>query len=91
MELATEHKKQHYRSRNEIIMHILESIGERGANQHKIMYGAMLSFIQMKTYLADLTTKGIISYNEYRQVWIVTTRGERWMQVNRVLRDELGY
>ena len=41
------------RSRLEIISMILETVGESGAIQAKIMYKVYLSFLQMKEYLSE--------------------------------------
>jgi predicted transcriptional regulator len=39
---------------------ILETVGDSGAIQAKIMYKVYLSFLQMKEYLSQITEHGLI-------------------------------
>lgn len=52
-----------YRSRTDIITAILGT-AEGGATKTRLMYGAFLSYSQMKEYLEFLLAKNLISYEE---------------------------
>ena len=52
-----------YRSKNDIIGHILEAVnnsGNNGLTKSKIMYSVFLSYPQLQKYLSDLVEKGLI-------------------------------
>ena len=52
-----------YRSRTDIIAMILRA-AVNGATKTRIMYGAYLSYAQVKEYLSFLIEKNLISYEE---------------------------
>ena len=56
------------RSRNEIIASILEIISKGGSTttRTKIMYGALLSYIQLNEYMSFLLDKDLISYQQQK-------------------------
>ena len=57
-----------YRSKNDIIGHILEAVnnsGNNGLTKSKIMYTVFLSYPQLQEYLSDLVEKGLIE--EYQK------------------------
>jgi predicted transcriptional regulator len=53
-----------YRSKIDIIGHILEAVNSRaydtGLTKSKIMYSVFLSYAQLQGYLSDLVEKGLI-------------------------------
>jgi predicted transcriptional regulator len=53
-----------YRSKIDIIGHILEAVNSRGCDtgltKSKIMYSVFLSYAQLQGYLSDLLEKGLI-------------------------------
>jgi predicted transcriptional regulator len=53
-----------YRSKTDIIGHILEAVnsrgGDTGVTKSKIMYTVFLSYPQLQEYLSDLVEKGLI-------------------------------
>jgi predicted transcriptional regulator len=64
-----------YRSRTEIISEILELVKGDGLSRTKIMYGAYLSFTQLKEYLNVLLYNGMLSYNKNTNKYRVTEKG----------------
>jgi predicted transcriptional regulator len=52
MALTTRHR---YRSKHEIILQILQSIGEQGVGITKLFYGSMASYDQCTEYLVEMT------------------------------------
>lgn len=69
------------RSRLEIKARIIETIGEKGAIQAKIMYNVYLSFLQMKKYLHSLETKNLIIYDADIRVYMLTDKGKRFLSL----------
>jgi predicted transcriptional regulator len=63
-----------YRSRTEIIAAILQAANE-GATQTRIMYGAYLSYSQVKEYLPFLQSRGLLRYEEGAQLYWLTEKG----------------
>jgi predicted transcriptional regulator len=53
-----------YRSKTDIIGHILEAVNSRGCDtgltKSKIMYSVFLSYAQLQGYLSDLVQQGLI-------------------------------
>ena len=71
-----------YRTRTEIISNILEIANRgNGITKTKIMYGAFLSYSQMKEYLMILTDNGLISYDLDTRTLKTTDKGHRFLQV----------
>lgn len=65
-----------YRSRTDIIAMILRA-AENGATKTRIMYGAYLSYAQVKEYLSFLIEKNLISYEEGSGIYKPTETGIR--------------
>lgn len=74
-----------YRSRTDIAALILEA-ADGGAAKTKIMYKAFLSYAQLKEYLALLLQNGLLEYLEGEQVYKITQKGMRFLQ----LYDQVG-
>lgn len=74
-----------YRSRNEIVSMILDSVSS-GATKTRIMYQAYLSYTQLKEYLAYLEQGEIIKYEEGTQLYRITEKGRKLMH----LYEEIG-
>jgi predicted transcriptional regulator len=89
MTLVTTKNKQ-YRSKHEIIYLILETLGKEGAKLTAVLYGAFVSYVQVKEYLQELTKIGLISDDEKIKVYRITEKGRRYMEIYRVLRTHLG-
>jgi predicted transcriptional regulator len=74
-----------YRSRTEITAQILETaIG--GVTKTKIMYGAFLSFAQLKEYLDTLHENDLLSYDNKSRKFKTTPKGHRFLKIT----EELG-
>jgi len=71
------------RSRLEIIAMILETVGESGAIQAKIMYKVYLSFLQMKEYLSQVMKHGLIVYDDRAQIYKITEKGQHFLALYR--------
>jgi len=63
-----------YRSRTDIIAAILQA-ATQGATKTRIMYGAYLSYAQVKEYLAFLQEKNLISYEQGTGLYKLTQNG----------------
>jgi predicted transcriptional regulator len=63
-----------YRSRSEIIAIVLQT-ANKGATKTRIMYGAYLSYAQLKEYLEFLQAKELIKYEEGTQLYRLTAKG----------------
>jgi predicted transcriptional regulator len=68
-----------YRSRTDITAQILE-IANRGANKTKIMYGAYLSYAQLKEYLAVLLENSLIEHIATEQKYKTTEKGLKFLK-----------
>src|SRR5437899_12021156 len=69
-----------YRSRIDIIARILQaSMG--GATKTHLMYGAYLSFAQIKEYLEFLQVKELIRYEAVPQHYKLTEKGLQFLHV----------
>ncbi len=84
-----------YRTRIDIVSSILEVANRgNGATKTKIMYGAFLSYSQMKEYLTILTDNRLISYDLDTTTFKTTDKGHRFLQVynglDSVMREEKG-
>jgi predicted transcriptional regulator len=77
------------RSRLEIIAMILETVGDSGAIQAKIMYKVYLSFLQMKEYLSQITEHGLIVYDDRAQIYKITDKGRRFLALYRQMTESI--
>jgi predicted transcriptional regulator len=75
-----------YRSSTEIIDSILHSI-EAGATKTHIMYRAYLSYSQLKEYLKLLQSRDLIRYEEGSQLYHLSERGLRFINVYREIKE----
>ena len=81
--------KMKNRSRLEIIAMILETIGDSGAIQAKIMYKVYLSFLQMKEYLSQIMEHGLIVYDDRAQIYKITDKGRRFLALYRQMTESI--
>ncbi len=77
------------RSRLEIIAMILETAGENGVIQAKIMYKVYLSFLQMKEYLSQVMKYGLIIYDDRAQIYKITEKGQRFLALYRQMTESI--
>ena len=77
------------RSRLEIKAKIVETIGENGAIQSKIMYNVYLSFLQMKKYLNTLQSKNLITFDDKVQIYKLTDKGKRFLVLYRKMTESV--
>ncbi len=63
-----------YRSRTEIVAMILDSVSA-GATKTKIMYGAYLSYTQLKEYLSYMEENELIRYESGTQLYRISEKG----------------
>jgi predicted transcriptional regulator len=70
-----------YRSRTEIVSHILEA-ANGGATKTKIMYKAFLSYAQLKEYLAVLADNGLLEYFEAEAIYKTTGKGIKFLEIH---------
>ncbi len=61
----------------------------KGATKTRIMYGAYISYAQVKEYLAFLLRKDLISYEEGTGVYKLTEKGLQYLrafdQINEII------
>ena len=69
-----------YRSRMDIVAEMLET-AQGGAIKTRIMYRAFLSFPQLKEYLAVLTDRGLLEYEEKDKEYVTTESGRRFLKM----------
>ena len=69
-----------YRSRSEIIAMILQA-ANNGATKTRIMYGAYLSYAQVKEYLEFLQSKKLLSYEDGTSLYRLTEKGLQFLRV----------
>ena len=81
--------KMKNRSRLEIIAMILETVGESGAIQAKIMYKVYLSFLQMKEYLSQIMQHGLIVYDDRAQIYRITDKGRRFLALYKQMTESI--
>ncbi len=77
------------RSRLEIIAMILETVGENGAIQAKVMYKVYLSFLQMKEYLSQIMQHGLIIYDDRAQIYKITDKGRRFLALYKQMTESI--
>ena len=75
-----------YRSRTDIIGNILQ-VAMNGATKTRIMYGAYLSYSQVKEYLAFMLDRNLIWYEEGTQLYKLTEKGMKLMRTYEGIRD----
>lgn len=75
-----------YRSRTDIIAMILRA-ATNGATKTRIMYGAYLSYAQVKEYLGFLMEKNLISYEEGTGLYRVTETGVKLLRTYEGISD----
>ena len=68
-----------YRSRADISTEILK-IADKGVSKTKIMYGAYLSFAQLKEYLKMLVDNGMLSFDEKSTKYRTTEVGRNFIK-----------
>jgi predicted transcriptional regulator len=68
-----------YRSRADIASQILEA-ANGGTTKTKIMYGAYLSYAQLKEYLAALLEGGLIEYQPTERKYKTTEKGLKFVK-----------
>ena len=68
-----------YRSRTDIVSQILEA-ANGGTTKTKIMYGAYLSYTQLKEYLSVLIENGLMEYQEGEQKYKTTQKGIEFLR-----------
>ena len=71
-----------YRSRNEIVSDLLRSAGSGGATKTRLMYGAFLSFRQVKEYLGYVVERGLLTYDEGDQMYSLTKKGLEFLSAS---------
>lgn len=75
-----------YRSRTDIIAMILQS-ANNGATKTRIMYGAYLSYAQVKEYMEFLQQKGLLKYETGTGLYTLTETGLHFLRVYNEISD----
>jgi predicted transcriptional regulator len=69
-----------YRSRADISSEILK-IADKGVSKTKIMYGAYLSFTQLREYLKMLLDNGMLDFDEETMQYRTTETGRNFIKM----------
>lgn len=80
-----------YRSRTEIVSEILELCKGNGTSKTKIMYGAYLSFSQLKEYMNLLLYNGMLIYNKGTNKYRTTEKGLDYLKAHNYIDNMLDY
>jgi predicted transcriptional regulator len=72
--------KNRYRTRNDIIRHILETASGNETKKTKIMLKVFLSYYQMKEYLTVLTDRDLLRYDLDKQTFKPSEKGLRFLE-----------
>jgi predicted transcriptional regulator len=75
-----------YRSRTDIIAMILQA-ATTGATKTRIMYGAYLSYAQVKEYLSFLLERDLIRYEEGSRLYKLSERGLKVLEAYEGISD----
>lgn len=75
-----------YRTRVDIMAMILQS-AMRGASRTRLMYGAYLSYAQLKEYISLLQSKGLLVYEEGLQIYRPTPKALQFLNIYDEFRD----
>jgi len=78
-----------YRSRTEIVSEILEVAKGDGVSKTRIMYGAYLSFSQLREYLSLLLYNGMLSYNKTNKRYRTTQKGHEFLRAHQSIEEML--
>jgi predicted transcriptional regulator len=77
-----------YRSRNDIIIEILDAANRGGGvTKTKIMYKAFLSYAQLKEYLTELTETGLLNYDVDTRQFKTTEKGLQFLDTFNQISD----
>jgi predicted transcriptional regulator len=85
--LTTRHR---YRTKHDIFLQILQTIGEQGAGITKVFYGSMTSYEQCKEYLVEMTRLELITFDKDTRLYQIAPKGKHFMQLYSALRTQLG-
>ncbi|HLE75669.1 MAG TPA: winged helix-turn-helix domain-containing protein [Candidatus Bathyarchaeia archaeon] len=67
-----------YRGRLDIIADILH-VASRDSKKTQIMYQANLSYAVLQKYLAEITSASLISFEDKKQCYTLTTKGQEFL------------
>jgi predicted transcriptional regulator len=71
-----------YRSRTDIVAQILETANGGNANKTKIMYGAYLSYAQLKEYIGVMLESGLLEQDATNnQLYRTTEKGWQFLKL----------
>jgi predicted transcriptional regulator len=77
--------KNRRRDKTEIIALILRLVNNNtnrsGMTQRRIMYGAHLSFVQLKGYLSLMLEIGFVEFEKGERVYRTTEKGKHFLQI----------
>jgi predicted transcriptional regulator len=88
-------KRMRYRSRTEIISHILEAANGRvNITKTRLMYKVFLSQSQLKDYVKVLTENDLLRYDSVTRTFKTSEKGLRFLdlynQIDRLMKEEEG-
>ena len=69
-----------YRTRLDIMATILR-VAMRGASRTRLMYGAYLSYAQLKDYISFLQDKELLVYDESMHIYRLTEKALKFLSV----------
>jgi predicted transcriptional regulator len=82
------HQYMKNRSRLDIIAAILKVVNTRETSKTRIMYGAYLSYLQLREYMPILTGNDLLtSSNEQESIYKIKERGIRFLEIYQQLNE----
>lgn len=70
-----------YRSRTDIVASILQSANGRQVTKIKLMYGAFLSYVQLKNYLTVLIENELLEYHKETNTYRTSETGIKFLTI----------
>lgn len=90
-EIATTQRYTRNRSKLDIIAAILGVVNTRDASKTRIMYGAYLSYEQIREYMPTLLESGLLTtINDGQSLYRIRERGLRFLELYGKLNEMIG-
>lgn len=75
-----------YRARSDIVFAILETIEDADQVQNKVIFGAELSYAQLRQYSSYMVENGFVTIqtnDDNKNVWHITEKGKKYLSILR--------
>jgi predicted transcriptional regulator len=78
--------RSHYRSKPDVTADILRAVSEKPAGKTRVTFLAFLSSTQVREYLVELVTKGMLSYDDKTRSYKTTRQGLEYLRLYEAMR-----